>query len=164
MPNQTEPGRNYDPSEQGFKSLCNSNRRFGRGVYKLYLPPPPGNQLLITCTGTFSPNSACTEGVLAMLLKMVLWCLCQPVRGTPSLIFGAISYISCRRPSPLCSESVFIFQVCYELKYNINHRDHKGCALRSIEILKTKNVIGWGTTPAEIRLLTRFFDAVAVVS
>ena len=63
-----------------------------------------------------SPNSACTEGVLTVLLKKVLWFLCQPVHGTRPLIFAAISHTSCMSPSPLCSESVAFFK--YAVNYN----------------------------------------------
>ena len=42
-----------------------------------------------------SPNSACTEGVLTVLLKMVLWFVCRPVRGPRLLVFAATSYTLC---------------------------------------------------------------------
>ena len=65
---------------------------------------------------THSPNSACTEGVLTVLLKMVLWFVRWPVHGTPSLNFAAISHTSCMWPSPICSEMVAFFK--YAVNYN----------------------------------------------
>ena len=66
------------------------------------------------------PNSACTEGVLTVLGKRVLWFLRQPVHATPSLIFAAISHTSCRWPSPLCSEMVGRTTFYRKTQYKIN--------------------------------------------
>ena len=67
-----------------------------------------------------SPNSACTEGVLTVLGKRVLWFLRQPVHATPSLIFAAISHTSCMWPSPLCSEMVGRTTFYRKTQYKIN--------------------------------------------
>ena len=67
-------------------------------------------------TASYSPNSACTEGVLVVLGKKVLWLVCWPVHDTRPLIVAAIYNTSCMSPSPLCSEMVVFFK--YAVNYN----------------------------------------------